>query len=461
MWVVIATVATLISMIFVVTLRYLRGMIFDARDLGGKVFRPANAWVFAFVLLLLPVFAALGPVWLAVYLFVLSWPYLSQILRIWAFVACLTLALAGPTFAWIQHDVLRSEPLMNRVGTVLDERQSDFATLREFSELAVDLEEVSSYHLILGELLRMHGEPGMARVEFQKATLLDPENPRPLVFVANLALEEGNTKRSIQLYNQTLELDGQNAFAYHNLSLAFDLSRRFQEGDAARAKAREIAGREVAEGGLRGLDPRVRYPRLGSEDVADLVESLSADQMALGGRYSLSLDPVKQLGSRISIVFLVGAFLGLAVLLVRLRIYPPSKECSKCGKVYRLETGFGESTVHCSQCVSVFMKREVVSIEQQTAKMDQIRRWERWTSSVRRIAGFLVPGSQSMLDGQVIRGFLTGFLAWFFLIGALVMVPLFVPRIEPLAEIHPVQTAFLVFFGLIVLRSGVSAWSRR
>ncbi len=239
-------------------------MVFDARDLGGKVFRPANAWVFAFVLLLLPVFAALGPVWLAVYLFVLSWPYLSQLLRIWAFVACLVLAMVGPTFAWIQNDILQSRPLMDRVGTMLDERQSDFATLREFSELAGELEEVSGYHLILGELLRMHGEPGMARIEFQKATLLDPESSRPLVFVANLALEEGNTKRSIQLFNQALELDGQNAFAYHNLSLAFDLSRRFQEGDAARARAREIAGREVAEDGLRGLDPRVRYPRLGS-----------------------------------------------------------------------------------------------------------------------------------------------------------------------------------------------------
>jgi len=461
MWVVIAIVVTLISMIFVVTVRHLRSIIFDARDLGGKIFRPANAWVFAFVLLLLPVFAALGPVWLAVYLFVLSWPYLSQLLRIWTFVACLALALVGPTFAWIEHDVLQSEPLKSRVGTMLDERQSDFATLREFSELSVELEEDSGYHLILGELLRMHGEPGMARVEYQKATLLDPESPRPLVFVANLALEEGNTKRSIQLFNQALELDGQNAFAYHNLSLAFDLSRRFQEGDAARARAREIAGREVAEEGLRGLDPRVRYPRLGSDDVADLVEGLSADQMALGGRYSLSLDPVKQLASRISIVFLVGAFLGLAALLVRLRIYPPSKECSKCGKVYRLESGFGESTVHCSQCVSVFMKREVVSIEQQTAKMDQIRRWERWASLVRRIAGFLVPGSHATLDDHVFRGFLTGFLAWFFLIGALVLVPLFVTRIEPLAEIHPVQTAFLVFFGLIVLRSGVSAWSRR
>jgi len=367
----------------------------------------------------------------------------------------------GPTFAWIQYDVLQSESLMDRVGTMLDERQADFATLREFSELAVEFEENSGYHLILGELLRMHGEPGMARVEYQKATLLDPESSRPLVFVANLALEEGNTKRSIQLYDQALELDGQNAFAYHSLSLAFDLSRRFQEGDQARARAREIAGREVAENGLRGLDPRVRYPRLGSDDVAELVEGLSPDQMALVGRYSLSLDLLKQLSSQISVVFLVGAVLGLTALLVRLRMYPPSKECSKCGKVYRLEAGFGESTVHCSQCVSVFMKREVVSIEQQTAKMDQIRRWEAWTSLLRRVAGFLLPGSQSMLDGQVIRGFLTGFLAWFFLIGAVVLVPLFVPRIEPLAEFHAVQTVFLVLFGLIVVRSGISAWSGR
>jgi tetratricopeptide (TPR) repeat protein len=461
MWVVSAVVAALITMMIVVTVRHLRGVIFDARDLGGKVFRAANAWVFAFVLLLLPVFAALGPVWFGVYLFVLSWPYLGQALRIWAFMACLVLALAGPTLAWVQHDVLRSEPFMDRVGTMLDERQSEFATLREFSELGVDLEEVADYHLILGELLRMHGEPGMARVEFQRATLLDQDNPRMLVFVANLALEEGNTKRSIQFFNQALELDGQNAFAYHNLSLAFDLSRRFQEGDGARARAREIAGRGVAEDGLRGLDPRVRYPRLGSDDIARLVEGLSPDQVALAGRYSLSFEPVKQLGSKLSVVFLVGAFLGLAMLLVRLRIYPPAKECSKCGKVYRLESGFGESTVHCSQCVSVFMKRDVVSIEQQTAKMDQIRRWERWNSLLRRITGFVIPGSLDVLDGRVLRGFSAAFLVWFFLAGALVWLPLFVPRVEPLAVFSNIQIVFFVLVGLIALRSGVSAWNRR
>jgi hypothetical protein len=161
------------------------------------------------------------------------------------------------------------------------------------------------------------------------------------------------------------------------------------------------------------------------------------------------------------VVFLGGAFLGLAVLLVRLRIYPPAKECSKCGKVYRLAAGFGESTVHCSQCVSVFMKRDVVSIDQQTAKMNQIRRWEGWTSLLRRITGFIIPGSHHVLDGRVMRGLSTAFLASFFLTGALVWLPLLVPRIEPLAVIHHVQIALIVLFTLTALRSGISAWSRR
>ena len=232
-------------------------------------------------------------------------------------------------------------------------------------------------------------------------------------------------------------------------------------GDEARARAREIAGREVAEDGLRGLDPRIRYPRLGAEDVELLVQQLNPDQMASVGHYSLSLDPVRQFGSKLSVVLLVGAILGSALLLVRLRIYPPARECNKCGKVYRLEAGFGESTVHCSQCVSVFMKRDVVSIEQQTAKMNQIRRWERWTSLVRRVAGFVIPGSQDVLDDKVIRGFLTTFLAWFCLFGAVVWLPLFVPRIEALAVFNHFQIVLIILFALIALRSGLSAWSRR
>jgi hypothetical protein len=175
----------------------------------------------------------------------------------------------------------------------------------------------------------------------------------------------------------------------------------------------------------------------------------------------MSLDPIKRLASPFSLLFIIGAVVGLALLFARLKWFPAAKECGKCGKVYRRESGYGESTVYCSQCVSVFMKRDVVSIEQQTAKMDQIRRWEGWTSWLGRIMGFLIPGSPRLLDGQVVRGFLTGVLASFFLTGALVWIPLFVPRIEPLAATRPLEVVLLALFGLTALQSGISTWNRR
>jgi len=461
LWIISAVAVTCVAMIVIVTLRHLRGLVYDARSVGGRLFRPANAWVLAIVVVLLPIFAGLGPVWLVAYLFVMSWVYLKQPLRICAFVACLMLALLGPMLAWVQHDALKSLEFIDRVGTMLDERQIDFSTFGEYADLESDLDDIGSYHLIYGELLRMHGEPSMAKIQFQKAALLEPDQARPLLFVANLAMEEGNTQRAIQLYNLVLEKDQRNPFAYQNLSLAFDLSRRYLEGDAARATAREILGGSSADLGLRGLDPRIRYPRLTSNDVADLVSDMSPDQRINAGRGSFPTESIKQGLSAISLVFAVGAFAGLGILLFRVRSFGPARECTKCGKLYRLEAGFGESSVYCSQCVSVFQKRDVVSIEQQTAKMDQIKRWEMWTGFLRRVAGILVPGSHNLLGDKVIRGVLVGFLAWFCLTGALAWVPLFLPQIEPLMPLSFIQAGLISLFAIIVLRSGVSAWNRR
>ena len=461
LWVVSAVAVTFLAMIVIITLRYLRNLVYDARSLSGRLFRAANAWVLAFVIVLLPLFAGLGPVWLAVYLFVMSWVYLKQPLRIWAFIACLMLALIGPTLAWVQHDALKSLEFIDRVGTMLDERQLDFSTLGEYADLETELDDLGSYHLIFGELLRLHGEPSMAKIQYQKATLLDPDESRLLIFVANLAMEEGNTKRAIQLYNLALEKDQRNAFAYQNLSLAFDLSRRFQEGDAARASAREIAGRGSADLGLRGLDPRIRYPRLTSADLTALVSDMSPDQRLSAGRVSFSIDPIKQSLSPTSLVFFVGAFAGLGMLIFRVRSFGSARECTKCGKLYRLEAGFGESSVYCSQCVSVFQKRDVVSIEQQSAKLDQIKSWERWTGFLRRVSGLLIPGSHNFLGDHVILGVLAGFVAWFCLTGALAWVPLFLRQIEPLMPLSVIQAGLLGLYAIIVLRSGLSAWNRR
>ena len=461
LWSITSLALAFFSMIVAVSLRYLRGLMQDARDLGGSLFSPANAWVFAAVLLLLPVFAGLGPIWLTVYLFMLSWVYLSPALRVWAIVACVVLALIGPVLSWVQGRVLRSSSIMDRVSVVLEERQMDFATLREFANFEPVLAENAAYHLILGELLRMHGEPGLAKTQFQKATVADPGQARPLIFVGNLALEEGDAQRAVQLLNSALDKGQEQAFAHHNLSLAFDLNRRFQDGDGHRAKAKEFTGRQSAENGLRGLDPRIRYPRLGESDVEHLLASLGEEEKGRVGETAVSLGLVTHVLSPLSLVFLVGGAIGCIVLVIRLRYFPPARECTKCGKMYRMQSGFGESSVYCSQCVSVFQKRDVVSIEQQTAKLKEIKRWERLTALGRRLGGLLFTGSPYYLGDRVVRGVLYSFLSMFCLSGALFWGPEWVPVIEPLAFVEQIQTALFVVFGVLAVRSALISWDRR
>ncbi len=205
LWTTFSVAISFLVMMVAVTMRHLRAMAHDVRELGGTLFRPANAWVFTFVVLLLPVFAGLGPLWLLVYLFCASWIYLSIPLRIWAVLACLTLIFMVPVLSWVQNRLLQTPTLADRVSVMLDERMIDYSTLRDVVDLEPTFSETYPFHMILGELFRMHGEPGLAKIQFQKAGVADPDDVRAMIFVANLALEEGDSQRAVQLLSTALE----------------------------------------------------------------------------------------------------------------------------------------------------------------------------------------------------------------------------------------------------------------
>jgi len=458
LWTTFSVAITFLMMMVAVTLRHLRGLAHDARELGGMLFRPANAWVFTFVVVLLPLFAGLGPLWLLVYLFCSSWIFLSIRLRVWAVIACLTLIFLVPVLSWVQNRLLQTPTLAERVSVMLDERKIDYSTLRDVVDLEPTLAEIYSYHLILGELFRMHGEPGLAKIQFQKASVADPGDVRALVVVANLALEEGDIQRAVQLLNSALEIDAQNAYVYHNLSLALDLSRRFEEGDVARTRAREFKGSTSAEHGLRGLDPRIRFPRLGSADVAQLQTYLDVQARPAGAEQPPPMNQPQHLLAPMSLVFVIGIVFGVGMLIVRLRFFRSGRECTKCGKIYRLESGYGENSVFCPQCVSVFHKRDVVSIEQQTAKLRSIQNWERLTILGRRLGGLLFPGSLYYLSDRLVRGVIFSFVTWFLVTGVLIWIPDFLPMIEPFADIRPIQIGMAMLAGVMVLRSATMDW---
>jgi hypothetical protein len=139
-----------------------------------------------------------------------------------------------------------------------------------------------------------------------------------------------------------------------------------------------------------------------------------------------------------------------------------AQRCAKCGKTFcaKCKTAT-ESDALCSQCISVFLKRDVVAIDQQLAKQARVRRWDIVATASRRAAGVLIPGSHDLADGRPWLGLATGVLAWLCLLGALAWAPRVLPSVEPFATVVPVQVALGLGFLALWLRSIVGAWQGR
>lgn len=461
LWLIMGTAAAAFVALVVMTLRTVRRSAHDALTVGSMVFEKANAVVFGLVLLLLPIFAGLGPAWLLVYLFVIGWIYLDQSQRVAAGLITVVLALVPLVADGWQRALVDPPPVTQRVGVMLDERQLDPATLREFLAVEETFDADSRYHLILGELLRMHSALESAKLEFQAAAVEPHGDARPFVFLGNMELEDGNAPLAIQFYDAAIETDPETALAFHNLSSAYDLNRRFQQGDAARARARELAGGRSAALGVRGRDPRVRYPIVSSDDVRSFVGGLTAEQRLLVGLGPSHWRSLRQLLDPLSMVFWIGGLVGVAVLAIRLRWFQGARECTRCGKVYRLDDEPGESAVYCRQCVSVFLQRDLVPIDQQTAKLAQVRRWDRWSTVLRRLVSAVAPGGYQLVRDHVALGLVVGLVAWTAAAGLAVWVPRFLSVIEPTMPLQPVMVGLGVVLAAAWLQSVVASWQRR
>src|SRR5439155_18615140 len=96
--------------------------------------------------------------------------------------------------------------------------------------------------------------------------------------------------------------------------------------------------------------------------------------------------------------------IGAAVLVDRLRArgHGYSSECQKCGRTFcRLCKPVGESTLLCSQCVHVYLKKDGVAIETKLQKVEEVKR-RRWLEEkLRMAANVVLPGASAFLDSRV------------------------------------------------------------
>ncbi len=457
-WILMTLGLSLAAAVLVQIVAFVRLVVADSYILGLVLFSRINALIFASVVVTLPLFAGLGPVWVVVYLFAHMWIYMPAVQRVVGGITLCLIAIIVPLLEGWQQGFLISPSLHRRIVDVLSERMADFSTLREFIELEVEFDESAAYHLVAGELLRLHGDRELGRLEYQKAFLLAPDSALPRLFLGAFALEDRDPRRAMELLSEAVEIEPGDALSHYNLAIALDLTRRFDEGDSERRRARALASGPLENLGIRGQEDRVLFPRLGSK----IVEGLAA-RASTGGKYALNNQVqgrsllAGMTFSPLTMAALGGLLVGGGLLAVRLRWYPPARECGKCGKVFRPE----DKSAYCEQCVSVFLKRNAVSIEQQTAKVARVRRWELMSSLVARVIGALVPGGRQVFGGRVALGIALTFIVWLPLLGAFFWIPYFLETIEPALPIIGLQ-AGMAFFGVAGWAlTAVSAWNRR
>jgi tetratricopeptide (TPR) repeat protein len=461
-WLLLACGCAFFAVVVVTTLLHIRQLAHDAVELGMLLFQRSNALVFGTVVLVFPLFAALGPLWMVCYLFALSWFYMSRKYLVLAVIACCGLAVLMPALDAWQDLAIATRPVTDRVVQMLETRRIDPSTLREFGDLEPDLGGMGSYNVILGELYRLHGDREEALIRFQRAALSESRDTAGLILLGNLAMEAGDVSRAVQHYTEALEINPSSALAHYNLSFAYDQLRRFNEGDQEREQAQRLSEGQIDELGIGGVGSRTRYPRIGRPEVERMLARLPADNRLSATLQGFRLRPLREFLSAFSIAFWASGLLGVGLLVARSRWMWKASTCTRCGKVFcpRCKTAT-ESASYCSQCISVFLKRDVVAIDQQAAKQRQIRRWERWTTLFRRLANFFMPGSSSLIEGRVVRGFLMSLVSWLFLIGVVLWLPRFLTGVEPLAAVLPAQVVLGLCFLILWVRSNLLAWSRR
>lgn len=456
-WLCLTLLVCIVLTVVLFDLRFIRLLMMDALHLSKKIFGPANALVLAVAIVFLPLCGGLGLFWELVFLLALTWSY-TEIKNRFAGVAILiVMVFMMPVLKGWTHSMLRTQSLGEQVRKMLEDRQCDFSVLRGFRELSRDLDNSAAFHVVSGELLRMHGDRELALLEFEKAAVLAPDASLPELFLGALALEERDTARALEFLNGATERDPKNILAYYDLAIALDLTRRFDEGDTAREKARALSGGHYDALGLPGRGGDVLFPRIGVRLLDRVVNDASGfSKISLVGGGRPFFDPEYFL-EPLSLIGFFGLLFAPIVFLVRRRYFGPGRECTKCGKVFYPE----DKTVYCGQCVTVFLKRNAVSIEQQAAKVAEVRRWKFVGSSCRRLAGILVPGGAFSADGDLMKGFLLSFLVVFPLMGAAMWIPLYGREVESFFPWLALQVLLaLIGIGIWVFLA-VSAWYRR
>ena len=431
LWTAAALAATLLASILVLALAHFPRAVHDIRETGHRLFGRSAALPLALLILGLPLFVGLGPVWLILYWGALIFPYARPHERSILVAGFIGLALGPPVIAWItQENIQQRSPLL--VAAVdLAERREDASAEDGLRQASAVFPEDADVWFLLGIFAERAGDLERAQNEYNRATEADPSDYRPILNRGNVHFTEGDYSEAIRDYIEASKRAPRAPDVYYNLSLARGEAYDFQGQSQAIAKAREISASQVGgwsdnptlsrvvPAGYSVARARARVERWNSQPKSRRLPGHGTAAGPWSALFPWSLPPI--------LAWLLGAFL-----MLRRRRRGLASECSRCGRAFCNRCRrYGDPALYCMMCARLHLRKENVDIEIQVAESRAMQRRATWRNRASRIASLLLPGSRAFFEERPLVGVLTLFGFFFGLSAAILDEKLFDPMTLP------------------------------
>ena len=423
--------ATVLAAILVLALAHLPRAVHDIRESARWHFGRSAALPLALLILALPLFVGLGPVWLILYWGALLYPYARvRERRVLAF-GLVGLALIPPLMALLtQVNIQERSPLM--VAAVdLAERREDASAEDGLRQASAVFPEDADVWFLLGVFAERSGDLEKARNAYNKATDADPSDYRPILNRGNVHFTEGDFGEAVRDYIEASKREPKSADVFYNLSLARGEAYDFAGQSDAIATARQISASQVAgwtnnptvsrvvPAGYPIARAREHIERWNSQPKSRRLPGHGTAARPLHAMFPWSLPPIG--------ILLLGALLtsrrarrGLAT------------ECDRCGRVICNRCRrYNDPAQYCAMCSQIYLRKESVDIEVQVAETRAAQRRAKWRQRAGRIASLLFPGSRAIFEERAVAGVITLFLFFFGLAAAILDESLFDPMTLP------------------------------